>query len=144
MRGKRNKKKKVLCRLGARPNNLKMSKKDRERTLGPVFSINQFGDVGLGLEPGLNLMEMEHDFHDRDGHVRERSTTNVQEAASATLALETGAEVTEGNRIGVEGGKLKAGCGKEGSRWQGRCATLCWVVRSRRSWWCRTKPLLSW
>ncbi|KAL4390010.1 hypothetical protein AHAS_Ahas03G0102300 [Arachis hypogaea] len=80
MRGKRNKKKKVLYRLGARPNNLKMSKKDREGSLNLASSINQFGNVGLGLESESNLMEIEHDFHDRDRHARERYTTSVQEA----------------------------------------------------------------
>ncbi|XLR18803.1 hypothetical protein S83_046715, partial [Arachis hypogaea] len=67
---------------------------------------------------------MEYGFHDRDGHAREGSTASVQEAASAKLALETGVEITEGDRIDVEGGKLKAGHGRGGSTWQGRCATL--------------------
>ncbi|XLR20428.1 hypothetical protein S83_048340 [Arachis hypogaea] len=101
-----------------------MFKKGRERSLDPVSSINRFGDVGLGLESRSDLMKMEHDFHDRDGHAREGSMTSVQEAASVKLALETGDEMTEGNRIGVEGGKLKAGHDRGGSTWQMRCATL--------------------
>ncbi|KAL4375041.1 hypothetical protein AHAS_Ahas05G0242100 [Arachis hypogaea] len=32
--------------------------------------------------------------------------------------------MTERDRIGVEGGKLKAGHDRGGSTWQGRCATL--------------------
>ncbi|KAL4328695.1 hypothetical protein AHAS_Ahas13G0225800 [Arachis hypogaea] len=95
MRGKRNKKKKALCRLGARPNNSKLSKKDREGSLDPTSSINRFGDVGLGLKSESGLMEIEHGFYDRDGHAREGSTTSVQEAASAKLVLETGAEKIE-------------------------------------------------
>ncbi|XLR32192.1 hypothetical protein S83_060092 [Arachis hypogaea] len=63
-------------------------------------------------------MEIEHGFHDRDGHAREGSTTSVQEAASAKIALETGAEKIEGDRIGVEGGKLKTSHGKGGSTWK--------------------------
>ncbi|XLQ99518.1 hypothetical protein S83_065717 [Arachis hypogaea] len=101
-----------------------MSKKGREGSLGPVSSINRFSDVGLGLEFGSGLIEIEHGFHDRDEHTRKGSTASVQEAASAKLALETGAEMTEGDRIGVEGGKLKAGHGRGGSTWQGRCAIL--------------------
>ncbi|XLR43299.1 hypothetical protein S83_027959 [Arachis hypogaea] len=66
---------------------------------------------------------MEHDFQNRDGHAREGSMTSVQEAASAKLAMEISAKMTERNRIGVEGGKLKAGHGRRGSTWQGRCAT---------------------
>ncbi|KAL4394774.1 hypothetical protein S83_005044 [Arachis hypogaea] len=69
-------------------------------------------------------MEIEHSFHDRNGHAREGSTTSVQEAAFAKLALETGAEKIEGDRIGVERGKLKTDYGKGGSTWQGKCATL--------------------
>ncbi|XLR04588.1 hypothetical protein S83_070786 [Arachis hypogaea] len=69
-------------------------------------------------------MEIEHGFHNRDGHAREGSTTSVQEAASTKLALETGAEKIEGDRIVVEGGKPKTGHGKGGSMWQGKCATL--------------------
>ncbi|KAL4305011.1 hypothetical protein AHAS_Ahas16G0035600 [Arachis hypogaea] len=53
--------------------------------------------------------------------LRKRS---VRDAASVTLALETGAEVIEGGQIDVEGGKLKAGRGRGGSTWQGRYATL--------------------
>ncbi|KAL4356306.1 hypothetical protein S83_028288 [Arachis hypogaea] len=101
-----------------------MSKKNREEFLDPVSSINQLGDVGLGLEFESGLMEIEHGFHDRDRHAREGSTTSVQDAASTKLALETGAEKIEGDRIGVEGGKLKTGHDKGGSTWQGKCATL--------------------
>ncbi|KAL4392224.1 hypothetical protein AHAS_Ahas03G0323700 [Arachis hypogaea] len=101
-----------------------MFKKDRKGSLGLVSSINWFNDVGLGLESGLGLMEVEHGFHDRDGNAREEFTASVQEAASVKLALETGVEMTEGDRIGVEGGKLKAGHGRGGSTRQGRCATL--------------------
>ncbi|KAL4327710.1 hypothetical protein AHAS_Ahas13G0127300 [Arachis hypogaea] len=74
-----------------------MSKKDREGSLDPAFSINRFGDVGLDLESEIGLMEIEHRFHDRDGHAREGSTTR---------------------------GKLKIGHGKGGSTCQGKCATL--------------------
>ncbi|XLT08165.1 hypothetical protein HN51_053958 [Arachis hypogaea] len=108
-----------------------MSKKNRKGSLNPVSSINQFRDVGLGLEFGSGLMKMEHDFHNRDGHAREGSTTSVQEATFAKLALEISAEITERNRIGVEGGKLKAGHGRSGSTWQGRCATLTPPMLSR-------------
>ncbi|KAL4286957.1 hypothetical protein AHAS_Ahas19G0138100 [Arachis hypogaea] len=101
-----------------------MSKKDREGSLDPAFSINRVGDVGLGLESESGLMEIEHGFYDRDGHAREGSTTSVQEVASAKLTLETGAKKIEGGRIGVEGGKPKTGHGKGGSTWQGKCATL--------------------
>ncbi|KAL4382233.1 hypothetical protein AHAS_Ahas04G0213000 [Arachis hypogaea] len=101
-----------------------MFKKGRERSLNPVFSINPFGYVGLGLESGSDLMKIEHDFHDRDGHAREGSTTSVQEVASAKLAMETGEDMTEGNQIGAEGGKLKVGHSRGDSTWQGRCATL--------------------
>ncbi|KAL4395901.1 hypothetical protein AHAS_Ahas01G0038200 [Arachis hypogaea] len=45
-KGKKNKKKKVRCRLDVKPNNLKMSKKDREGSLDPASSINRFGDLG--------------------------------------------------------------------------------------------------
>ncbi|KAL4344827.1 hypothetical protein AHAS_Ahas11G0217300 [Arachis hypogaea] len=107
-----------------RPNNSKMSKKDREGSLDPASSINRFSDIGLGLESESGLMEIEHSFHDRDGHTKKGSTTSVQEAASVKLALETGAEKIEGDRIGVEGGKLKTGHGKGGSTWQGKCVTL--------------------
>ncbi|XLT83489.1 hypothetical protein S245_005281 [Arachis hypogaea] len=69
-------------------------------------------------------MEIEHSFHDRDGHAREGSTTSVQEDAFAKLALETDAEKIEGDRIGVEGEKLKTCHGKGVSTWQGKCATL--------------------
>ncbi|KAL4391274.1 hypothetical protein AHAS_Ahas03G0228700 [Arachis hypogaea] len=123
-RGKRNKTKKVHIRLGARPNNSKMSKKDREGSLDPASLINRFGDVGLGLESESGLMEIEHDFHNRDGHAREGSMTSVQEAASAKHALETVLKKIEGDRIGVEGGKLKTDCGKGGLMWQEKCATL--------------------
>ncbi|KAL4344424.1 hypothetical protein AHAS_Ahas11G0177000 [Arachis hypogaea] len=99
-------------------------KKNRKGSLGPVSSINRFGDVRLGLESGSDLLEMEHGFHDRDGHVREGSTTSVQEAASAKLVLETDVNQAKKEQIGVEGGKLKAGHGREGSTWQGICVTL--------------------
>ncbi|XLR48147.1 hypothetical protein S83_032807 [Arachis hypogaea] len=69
-------------------------------------------------------MKIEHGFHDRDGHAREGSTTSMQEAAFAKLALETGTEKIEGDRIGVKGGKLKTGHDKGGSTWQEKCATL--------------------
>ncbi|KAL4271049.1 hypothetical protein AHAS_AhasUnG0023700 [Arachis hypogaea] len=95
-----------------------MSKKDREGSLDPTSSINRFDDVGLGLESESGLMEIEHGFHDRDEHAREGSTTSVQEAASAKFALETGAEKIEGDRIGVEGGKLKTDHDKRSSTWQ--------------------------
>ncbi|QHO18484.1 uncharacterized protein DS421_11g320950 [Arachis hypogaea] len=101
-----------------------MSKKNREGSLNPVFSINRFGDVRLGLESESDLMEMEHNFHDRNENVRKRSTTSVQKVASVILALKIGAEVIEGGRIGVEGGKLKTNYGRGGLMWQGRCATL--------------------
>ncbi|RYR37916.1 hypothetical protein Ahy_A09g042832 [Arachis hypogaea] len=60
----------------------------------------------------------------RDAHAREGSRTSVQEAASAKLALETSAEKIEGDRISVEGRKLKTGHGKGGSTWQEKYATL--------------------
>ncbi|XLR41425.1 hypothetical protein HN51_019618 [Arachis hypogaea] len=69
-------------------------------------------------------MKIDHGFHDRDEHVSEGSTTSVHEVASAKLALETSTEKIEGDRIGVEGGKLKTGHGKRGSTWQEKCATL--------------------
>ncbi|KAL4394716.1 hypothetical protein AHAS_Ahas02G0179800 [Arachis hypogaea] len=74
-----------------------MSKKSREGSLGPVSSINRFGDVGLDLESESDLIEMEHGFYDRDGHVRKGSTTSVQEAASAKLVQETDAKMTGGD-----------------------------------------------
>ncbi|XLR64343.1 hypothetical protein S83_015015 [Arachis hypogaea] len=69
-------------------------------------------------------MKIEHGFHDRDGHAREGSTTSLQKAASAKLALETGGKKIKRDRIGVEGGKLKTGHDKGGLTWQGKCATL--------------------
>ncbi|KAL4275494.1 hypothetical protein AHAS_Ahas20G0112800 [Arachis hypogaea] len=69
-----------------------MSKKSRKGSLGPVFSINQLGDVGLGVESELGLIEMENGFYDRDRHTRKGSMASVQEDASVTLALEIGAE----------------------------------------------------
>ncbi|XLR08653.1 hypothetical protein HN51_063657 [Arachis hypogaea] len=54
-----------------------MSQKGKKGSLSSVSSINRFSDVGLGLESGSGLMEMEHDFHDRDGHAREGSTAKT-------------------------------------------------------------------
>ncbi|KAL4274827.1 hypothetical protein AHAS_Ahas20G0046100 [Arachis hypogaea] len=48
----------------------------------------------------------------------------MQEAASVKLALKIGAEKIEGDRMDVEGGKLKTDHDKGGSTWQGKCATL--------------------
>ncbi|XLT14531.1 hypothetical protein HN51_060221 [Arachis hypogaea] len=50
--------------------------------------------------------------------------TSVQKVVFAKLALKTGVEKIEGDRIGVEGEKLKTDHGKRGSTWQGKCTTL--------------------